>query len=175
MRLPALLVLLVALAGCGGTQTTSTFGDVGIVLPDPPGADEAGVYFALARGYDEAEGVTLKPANEGDFRLVAEPPEGCVPVMAVVRPDRLVLCVDSVVLTESRPKAVAVVRALMRGYTRAQLEPEEAVEAMMGEVPGLDRDALSRALDDAAPSWTAGAPYLGELPGSSVAADARNG
>ncbi len=175
MRLPAFLVLLLAFAGCGGTQSASTFGDVALVLPPSPGADEVGVYFATARGFDTAEGVTLRLEREGDFRLVTQPPAGCVPVMAVVRPDKFVLCVDSVVMTEARPKVVAVVRALMRGYTQAQLEPEEAVDAMAAQVPGLDRDALSTALDEALPTWTAGAPYFGELSGSSVAAEARDG
>ena len=55
----------------------------------------------------------------------------------------------------------------MRGYTQAQLEPEEAVDAMAAQLPGLDRDALSTALDEAIPTWTAGAPYFGELSGSS--------
>ena len=49
---------------------------------------------------------------------------------------------------------------------------------MDGQVPGLDADALSTELDAVAPTWTAGAPYFGELaagPGvdPTVAADAR--
>jgi hypothetical protein len=44
---------------------------------------------------------------------------------------------------------------------------------MAAQVPGLDRDALSTALDEALPTWTAGAAYFGELSGSSVAAEAR--
>ena len=49
---------------------------------------------------------------------------------------------------------------------------------MVQEVPGLDRDRLSTELDAAAPTWTAGAPYFGEIaagPGRdpSVARDAR--
>ena len=42
------------------------------MLQDKPSADEAGVYLATARGYDEAEGVTLEVARSGDadFRLV---------------------------------------------------------------------------------------------------------
>ena len=38
---------------------------------------------------------------------------------------------------------LAVARALRRGYTQAQLEPDEAVAAMIDQVPGLDRDRLS--------------------------------
>lgn len=166
MRSPALLLAAaLALAGCGGIQSSSSFGDVPLVLGDTPSADEAGVFLATSRGYDEAEGVTLKVARSGnaDFRLVSAPPRGCVVVMAVVRPAKLVLCVDEVILQDQRPEVLAVVRALSRGYTQAQLEPDEAVTAMDGEVPGLDRDQLSTELDKAAPTWTAGAPYFGAL------------
>jgi ABC-type nitrate/sulfonate/bicarbonate transport system substrate-binding protein len=181
VRLPAVLLSLIALVGCGGTGTTSSFGEVKLVLPPEPSADEAGVYLATARGYDEAEGVELQLARsgDGDFRLVARPPAGCVAVLAVVRPDRLVLCADRFTLSDERPEVVAVARALRRGYTQAQLEPDEAVEAMLEQVDGLKRDELSAAMDDAVPSWTAGAAYFGELaPGRgrdpSIAADARD-
>ena len=135
------------------------------MLGDTPSANEAGVFLATARGYDEAEGVTLKVARSGDadFRLVTTPPRGCVVVMAVVRPDKLVLCVDEVILQDERPEVLAVVRALSRGYTQAQMEPDEAVSAMDGQVPGLDRDQLSTELDKVASTWTAGAPYFGQI------------
>jgi ABC-type nitrate/sulfonate/bicarbonate transport system substrate-binding protein len=165
VRISAVLVLALLAAGCGGTQSTSSFGDVPLVLGDTPGADEAGVFLALERGYDAAEGVTLEIAREGnaDFRLVASPPAGCVAVLAVVRPAKLVLCADEITLQDERPKVLAVVRALTRGYTQAQMEPEEAVAAMAGQLPGLDRDQLSAQLDEAASTWTAGARYFGEL------------
>ena len=88
------------------------------------------------------------------------------------------LCADEITLQDERPKVLAVVRALTRGYTQAQLEPDEAVAAMDGQVPGLSHDQLSTELDAAASTWTAGAPYFGELsagPGvdPTVAADAR--
>jgi hypothetical protein len=180
VRFPAPLIVALALAGCGGVQSSSQFGDVSLVLQDKPGADEAGVYLATARGYDEAEGVTLKIARSGagDFRLVTRPPARCVAVMAVVRPSKLVLCADEITLQDERPKVLAVVRALTRGYVQAQLEPDEAVAAMDGQVPGLSHEQLSTELDAAAPEWTAGAAYFGELaagPGvdPTVAADAR--
>jgi len=174
------LLIALAFAGCGGVQGSSQFGEVPIVLADQPGADEAGVYLATARGYDEAEGVTLDVSRSGaaDFRLVKTPPEGCIAVMAIVRPTKIVLCADEVTLQDERPKVLAVVRALTRGYTQAQLEPDEAVAAMEGQVPGLSHDRLSTELDAVAPTWTAGARYFGELsagPGRdpTVAADAR--
>jgi len=86
--------------------------------------------------------------------------------------------VDPEVLDQERSKVVAVARALARGYTQAQLEPDEAVAAMDGQVPGLSHDQLSTELDEVAPTWTAGAKFFGELsagPGRdpTVAADAR--
>jgi ABC-type nitrate/sulfonate/bicarbonate transport system substrate-binding protein len=165
VRISALLVVALALAACGGTQSTGSFGDVPLVLGDTPSADEAGIFLATARGYDTAEGVTLELAREGtaDFRLVSTPPKGCIVVLAVVRPAKLVLCADEITLQDERPKVLAVVRALTRGYTQAQLEPDEAVAAMAGQVPGLDRNQLSTELDEVSSTWTAGAPYFGEL------------
>ncbi len=151
-------------AGCGGTASTSRFGDVPLAIGSAPGADEVGVYFATARGYDDAEGVQLELTQErADLRLVERPPSGCIAVLAVVRPAKLVLCADEITLQDERPKVMAVARALRRGYLQAQLEPDEAVAAMVEQVPGLDRDRLSTDLDAAAPTWTAGAPYFGEL------------
>ena len=103
-----MLLIALAFAGCGGVQGSSQFGEVPIVLADQPGADEAGVYLATARGYDEAEGVTLDVSRSGaaDFRLVKTPPEGCIAVMAIVRPTKIVLCADEVTLQLTRGRTV---------------------------------------------------------------------
>jgi ABC-type nitrate/sulfonate/bicarbonate transport system substrate-binding protein len=163
VRLSALLLVALALAGCGG-GSSGAFGDATLSLGGRPGAEDAGVYLATARGYDTAEGVTLnvRAGGPGDFRLVKRP-RGCVAVMAVVRPARLVLCVDPVTLDEERGKVEAVVRALQRGYVQAQLEPDEAVSAMAAQVPDLDARAVAARLDAVAPTWTAGARYFGQL------------
>jgi ABC-type nitrate/sulfonate/bicarbonate transport system substrate-binding protein len=165
VRISAVIVLVLAIAGCGGTQSSSSFGDVALVLGDAPIADEAGIFLATQRGYDTAEGVTLQLEREGraDFRLVSRAPAGCVAVLAIVRPDKLVLCADEITLQDERDKVLAVARALARGYTQAQLEPAEAVNAMTERLPELDRAELSAQLDEALPTWTAGAKYFGEL------------
>ena len=175
MRIPALLLALIALAGCG-SGGGGEFGDVKVVLPPQANANDIGVFFASARGYDEALGVTLQPLRSGqaDFRVVTKPASDCTAVMTIVRPDKLFLCVDPFILRDSRDEVVAVVRALSRGYTRAQMEPAEAVAAM----PDVDATKLSAELDAAAPTWTAGAPYFGQLAAGpdrdpSVAADAQ--
>ena len=99
--------------------------------------------------------------------------------MAIVRPTKLVLCADEITLQDERPKVLAVVRALTRGYTQAQLEPDEAVAAMDGQVPGLvARPAVNRAGRGRARRGRRARAYFGELsagPGRdpTVAADAR--
>ena len=111
---------LLLLAGCGATQTASQFGEVKLVLPAQASANDAGVYFATARGYDEAEGVELQLSREGDadFRITSDPPKGCIAVMAIVQPDKLVLCVDEVILQDERDEVLAVVRGAVSAATR---------------------------------------------------------
>jgi putative hydroxymethylpyrimidine transport system substrate-binding protein len=60
-RLPLLVVIvLLALAGCGGTVGTDRPNeDASLLLDFTPNGVHAGIYLALARDYDEAEGVNL--------------------------------------------------------------------------------------------------------------------
>jgi ABC-type nitrate/sulfonate/bicarbonate transport system substrate-binding protein len=73
----------------------------------------------------------------------------------------------------------ATIRALQRGYTDAQQDPESAVSTMLAREPGLDRAALSAQLDAVAPAFTAGADEFGQLRPSTLRAwsawDARFG
>jgi hypothetical protein len=156
VRRYALLLVTLVLAGCGGAGSSGEFGEVELVLPPNASADDVGVYFAIARGYDEADGVELQPRRKGqaDFRITEKPTKGCVPVLAIVQPDKRVLCVDKLILSDERDKVRAVAAALARGYTQAQLEPDEAAAAM--NIP-------TNAVEDAAPTWTAGAQRFGQL------------
>jgi ABC-type nitrate/sulfonate/bicarbonate transport system substrate-binding protein len=170
VRCLAVLLLVTAFAGCGGTRSTGSFGDVTVALDSAPGANDVGVYLAQARGFDEAEGLSLKfaPADRADLRLMSEATLRSSPdwvgVMAIVQPAKLVLAVRRDTLDDERAMVRAAVRALQRGYLQAQIEPEEAVQAMAAQVPELDVEAVQSALDRAAPSWSAGAPFLGALP-----------
>jgi ABC-type nitrate/sulfonate/bicarbonate transport system substrate-binding protein len=83
--------------------------------------------------------------------------------MAIVQPARLLLCVDRETLAEDRPKVQAVVQAVQRGYVQAQLEPDEAVAAMVAQVPRLDAARVSAHMDDVAPTWSEGAAFIGQL------------
>jgi ABC-type nitrate/sulfonate/bicarbonate transport system substrate-binding protein len=65
---------------------------------------------------------------------------------------------------EDRPALVkAAIRALQRGYTQTQNDPESAVSTMLDREPGLERAALSAQLDAVAPAFTAGAAEFGQL------------
>jgi ABC-type nitrate/sulfonate/bicarbonate transport system substrate-binding protein len=165
VRRSALLALLILLAGCGSMGSSGEFGDVALSLGSRPGAEDAGIYLATQRGYDTAEGVALRLRRSGaaDFRLLPRPTGRWVAVMAIVRPAKLLLCVDRDTLADERAEVAAVVRALQRGYAQAQLEPEEAVAAMVAQVPDLDAAAVSARIDDVAPTWSAGAPFIGQL------------
>jgi ABC-type nitrate/sulfonate/bicarbonate transport system substrate-binding protein len=169
VRLLALALLIGLLAGCGAGDAGGAFGDVTLALDSAPDANDVGVYLASARGYDEAEGVVLKVVRNGpaDFSLRTDAElrrsRDLVGVMAIVQPAKLVLCVDRETLDEQRAMVKAAVRALQRGYLQAQLEPDEAVQAMASQVPGLDTSAIAAQLDRVAPSWSTG-PFLGALP-----------
>ena len=65
---------------------------------------------------------------------------------------------------QDRPATVrAAIRALQRGYTETQTDPESAVSAMLEREPGLERAALAAQLDAVGPAFTAGARAFGEL------------
>jgi putative hydroxymethylpyrimidine transport system substrate-binding protein len=58
---------------------------------------------------------------------------------------------------EDRPALVkAAIRALQRGYTQTQNDPESAVSTMLDREPGLERAALSAQLDAVAGGFTGG-------------------
>ena len=178
MRLAAIPLLLL-LAGCGATQTASQFGEVELVLPAQASANDAGVYLATSRTYDEGEGAELLLSREGDadFRITSDPPEGCVTVMAVVPPDKLVLCADEVILQDDRARVLAVVRALQRGLVGALDLRGHRRDRLVRLELRLRVTALLAELDQDASTWTAGQPFFGavtrgEATDSSIAREA---
>jgi putative hydroxymethylpyrimidine transport system substrate-binding protein len=111
---------------------------------------------AAATAFWNVEGVALKaerPATR-EFRVddYGAPPY-----------PELVLCVTRNTLDEKRPVLEATIRALRRGYTETQNDPESALSALGDANPDLDRDAASAQLDAVAPAFTAGADYYGQL------------
>src|SRR5258705_2861375 len=58
-RFPPLLAAAIALAGCGSGAQDRSGRDVTLAIGSTPGAVHAGIYLAVQRGFDQAEGVTL--------------------------------------------------------------------------------------------------------------------
>jgi putative hydroxymethylpyrimidine transport system substrate-binding protein len=74
-------------------------------------------------------------------------------VVAVTRPE-----------LEDHPSLVrATIRALQRGYSQTQDDPDSAVSTMLEREPALGRAALAAQLDAVNPAFTAGAAELGQL------------
>jgi len=182
----ALIAALTAvlMTGCGGVTGGDRPGeDATLLLDAAPGAVHAGIYLATARGYDEAEGVGLEIRRGGaavaklrdgraDFAILRVPAlarareEGAdiVGVYALLqRPQGPVLCMTRTTLEDRRPLVRATIRALQRGYSQAQAEPDSAVAAVLAAAPGTDREKLAAQLDAVAPAFTEGARAPGEL------------
>ena len=114
-----------SLACCSRVAAASSppaqFGEVPLVLGDTPSADEAGVFLATARGYDDGRGRDAAARARRRRRL---PPRrarrrtGCIAVLAIVRPDKLVLCADEVILQDERAEGARRRRARCRAATR---------------------------------------------------------
>jgi ABC-type nitrate/sulfonate/bicarbonate transport system substrate-binding protein len=187
LRAALTCLLAILISGCGAVAGEDRPNeDATLLLDSAPAAVHAGIYLASARGYDEAEGVRLEVRRPGrsanavnrlrdgraDFALLpredlaAAVRQGreVVGVYAVDQPlPELVLCVTRTTLEERRPLVRAAIRALQRGYSQAQTEPDSAVAAIEEAAPRADREALAAQLDEVAPSFTAGARAPGEL------------
>jgi ABC-type nitrate/sulfonate/bicarbonate transport system substrate-binding protein len=180
-----LLVAVLALAGCGGrgeagrVDATET-----LLLDSSPRAEHAGIYLAVARGYDRTEGVELRirpPGGPGALELLRTgrvnaalmDPEDqptargrgddIIGVMAVVQRPLLTLVVTRDTLTDHRPEIRALIRALQRGYVETLTDPESSVSAMVDQQEGLDRAAVAASLDAIGSAFTEGAPVYGAL------------
>jgi ABC-type nitrate/sulfonate/bicarbonate transport system substrate-binding protein len=85
----------------------------------------------------------------------------------------LVLSVARRTLDERRNVVRAAVVALRRGYDEALADPESAISALVDRYPRLDRAAMQRSFDAAAPAFTEGASRFGELRPTALRAWAR--
>ena len=108
-----------------------------------------------ATAFWNAEGVALERRRPGftEFRV----DEFGAPAYP-----ELVLCVTGTTLEDRAPLVRATIRALQRGYSQAQTEPDSAVAALLADRAG-DREDLAAQLDAVSPSFTAGARAPGEL------------
>ena len=169
--LSALLPWALLLAACGGGGTGGGSGrELNLDLGGRPGAEHAGVYLAVARGYDRAVGVTLRLDDDPpDILLTGEDGldrDKAVAVMAVL-PGELYLAADRVILDERRDDVRAAVEALQRGYEETIVDPESAVGAIV-EAGAGDRKALLAELDRISPRFKRGAREFGFVDASKL-------
>src|SRR5688500_3909722 len=100
---------------------------------------------AGATAFWNVEGVALR-AERPDMREFRVDEYG-----APAYPE-LVLCVTRKTLDEDRAVVEATIRALQRGYTQAQADPESAVTALVDADSGLDRAAAQAQVDAVVPA-----------------------
>jgi ABC-type nitrate/sulfonate/bicarbonate transport system substrate-binding protein len=170
-------LVALALAGCGGVGGSDrSDAELVLLLGGPPAGVHAGIYLAVERGFDEAEGVELTVRRSGDAAkllragrvqaaLLDAPLPDTVCVMAITqtpKPGNFV-CVLKTTLEDRRPEVVSLVRSLQRGYSEAVADPESAVQAVLARAAGLDRKTVASQLDAASPSFGAGVPAIGFL------------
>jgi ABC-type nitrate/sulfonate/bicarbonate transport system substrate-binding protein len=108
-RLPAALVAavvaLAALTGCG-TSGAPSEQDASLVLDFTPNAVHAGIYTALARDYDDGEGIVL--------RVRTPPAAGGLRLLTAGRADLAVLSITDLALARERGIDVVGVMALVQ-------------------------------------------------------------
>jgi putative hydroxymethylpyrimidine transport system substrate-binding protein len=111
---------------------------------------------AGATAFWNVEGVALKAKRPGirEFR---------VDQYGAPSYPELVLTVTRQTLQDKPALIRATIRALQRGYSQTQNDPESAVSSMLDAEPGLDRADLAAQLDAVAPEFTAGAAEFGQL------------
>jgi ABC-type nitrate/sulfonate/bicarbonate transport system substrate-binding protein len=171
------LVVALTVSGCGAVGGGDRGGaEVTLLLGTRPAGVHAGIFLAVERGYDEAEGLELTVRRSGEAaRLLRSgrvqaavldaPLPGTVCVLAITqqpRPGHFV-CVSRTELEDRRGDVAALVRTLQRGYSETEADPESAVQAMLTRAGGLDQRTLTRQLDAVSPSFEAGVPAFGYL------------
>lgn len=173
----ASLALAPALAGCGPAGAAAPDADATLQLDGPPSGEDAGIYLAVERGYDEAEGLhlTIEAAGDtarADARLMTlhaltrarARGKDLVGVMALVqRRSGPYVVVDRTTVEDRRDDVRALIQTLQRGYTEAQTDPASAVQAIVAREDRVDPTRLAAELDAVSPAFTEGVRYFGEL------------
>lgn len=135
----ALLLAVVALAGCGresGSDRPEQ--DADLLLDFTPNAVHAGIYTAVERGYDDAEGVRLRirpPSSSTD----------AVKLLAAGRVDMAILDIHDLGLARERGADLVGVLAIVQRplaalFTRAKIRRPRQLEGKRAGVTGLPSD-----------------------------------
>jgi len=139
VRRLAVLSLLLAVAACGGTTGGDRPNeDATLLLDFTPNGVHAGIYLAVERGYDEAEGVTLHVRRPG---APADAPR----LLRAGRVDMAILDIHDLGLARERGADLVGVMALVQRPLAAVLaEPEvrtpRDLEGRRAGVSGLASD-----------------------------------
>src|SRR5436853_556135 len=175
---PLILVAICAvLAGCGSASSNAPNRDATLLLDFTPNAVHAGIFSAVRRGYDEAEGAGGDPAKVHKVTigfnavqsLLADRVAGATAFWDVEgvafrarRPGAREFRVDDfgappypeLVLTTTRrtiddePGLVSsTVRALVRGYNFTITDPESSAQDLLAANPGLKPAQVGAQLD----------------------------
>jgi ABC-type nitrate/sulfonate/bicarbonate transport system substrate-binding protein len=174
-----LLIAGLVLTGCGAATSTQTDQDVTLLLGGPPTAQDAGIYLAIERGFDEAEGVRLEIRRSGDpvtllrggrvqaaLMDVAQARSAhaiCVMALRQAPQPGPYVCVQQTAIEDDPATVAAIVSAIQRGYGEATADPESAVQAIVTRAPGIDYQKTLAELNTITPSFAAGAPFIGWL------------
>lgn len=100
-------VVAAVLAGCGGTSNSGDVDDATVVLDFTPNAVHVGIYTALARDFDGAEGVRMR---------IREPSEStdAVRLLTTGRADFAILSISDLALARQRGQDLVGVMALVQ-------------------------------------------------------------
>jgi ABC-type nitrate/sulfonate/bicarbonate transport system substrate-binding protein len=132
------LFVVLALAGCGAVGGSDrTDADLVLLLGAPPAGVHAGIYLAVERGFDEAEGIELEVRRSGDARRLLR--SGRVQAALLDAPVPGSVCVMALTQTPRPGHFVCVLRTTLK------------------------RDAVAAQLDAASASFGAGVPAIGFL------------
>ncbi|MEA2168743.1 MAG: hypothetical protein QOF76_2043 [Solirubrobacteraceae bacterium] len=174
-----MLVAGLVLAGCGAGSSTSSDADITLLLGHAPSAADAGIFLAVERGFDEAQGVRVEIRRSGNpvalmksARVQAALMDSsqaraagaiCVMAMRQQPAPGPFLCVQQTALEDNPGTIESLVSAIQRGYGEADADPESAVQAILARAPGLDYQATLAELNTISPTFDAGAPFFGWL------------
>lgn len=130
------VVLLAALAagagGCGATDSSPEGGDATLLLDFAPNAVHAGIYSAVARGYDDGEGVKLRVRVPGAT-------SDAVKLLLADRTDFAVLDIHDLALARERGHDLVGIMALVQRPLAAVLaQPRvRAPRQLAGQTVGV--------------------------------------
>jgi ABC-type nitrate/sulfonate/bicarbonate transport system substrate-binding protein len=131
------LVATLLLAGCGGESGSAT-DDASLMLDFTPNAVHAGIYTAVARDYDGAEGVRLRVRRPGETT-------DSLRLLESGRIDFAILSISDLALARAKGSEVTGVMAVVQRplaavFARPGISSPERLEGRRAGVSGLPSD-----------------------------------